>query len=116
MRKDKTCAVCQTKIKSQHIVCQEHWKLYLENKDEEWMQVLIETQRRQFEIDNEEVVLRTGRPLVQKRFYRKLTSDDIQQIEYYYKKGIGSVNISKILGVNARGIQHYIERKLKRRS
>ena len=109
----RCCALCDTLIGDNKITCIEHWEYYKAHQDEEWMIELVEAQRRQYAIDIEEDTLRNGRPLRQKRFYRRLTADDIERIRYYHSKGIGYKNISKILGINFGGIKHYIERKLK---
>jgi len=112
----RCCAVCDTLIADNKIVCAEHWKYYLEYQDEAWMIELVDAQRRQYRIDIEEETLRTGRPIRQKRFYRRLTPDDVQTIRHLHSKGIGYVNISRILGINPYGIRSYINRKLKKRS
>lgn len=107
----RICAFCDRTIPDTHITCKEHFPMYLENKDQEWAQVMIAAQRRQFEIDNEESFIAANIDPPIKRTYYKLTPDDKQQIDYYSQKGIGSKNIGKILGINWYAIEKYTQRK-----
>ena len=110
----RVCALCDTRIRSDHVVCKEHFPYYLAHKSEEWMIVLIDAQRKQFEIDNEENYIATGVQLPEKRFYRRLTADDLQQILFYRQKGLGAKNIGKIIGANYYAIEKYLQRTKKK--
>lgn len=52
----KLCALCENRIPDTHVVCQDHYRAYIEYKDEQWFLELIEAQRRQAHIDRKEVV------------------------------------------------------------
>lgn len=110
----RICALCDKVIRNDHVVCREHLAEYLTHKDEPWMQELIKTNRRQFEVDNEELAILHGDTLPErttpKRTRRRLTETDKKQIQYYYKKGLGYINISKILGLNPSTTRDYILR------
>ena len=109
----RICALCDKKIRNDHVVCREHLAYYLAHKDEEWMQELIKTNRRQFEVDNEEIAYMHGDTLPErttpKITRRRLTETDKKRILYYRQKGLGYTTISKILGLNPRTIQSYID-------
>jgi hypothetical protein len=110
----RLCALCDTRIRSDHVVCKAHFDYYLTHKSEEWMVALIDAQRRQFEIDNQENYIATGIQLPEKRFYRRLSADDLQQINFYREKGLGAKNIGKIIGVNYPAIEKYLQRSKKK--
>ncbi len=95
----RLCAMCDRVIADEFICCKEHMEYYRVYKDEEWFKVLVETQRRQFEIDNEQYFLQAGIPKIVKP-YRKLTESEKEAIKYLWNKGLGAKNISKVLSIN----------------
>jgi hypothetical protein len=110
----RVCAFCTSRIPHDHLTCREHWQFYLDNRTEQWVVELVEAERRQFVIDTEEEILRTGIVPQQKRKNGRLSADDIQRIEFYFQRGISYTNISKIIGANKHTISYYIRRKLRK--
>lgn len=95
----RICAVCDKLIADEFIVCKEHMEYYRTYKDEPWFKLLVETQRRQFEIDNEQYLLHAGIEKITKP-YRKLTESEKEGIKFLWNKGLGAKNISKVLSIN----------------
>jgi DNA-directed RNA polymerase specialized sigma24 family protein len=113
---NRRCVLCDQIIPDERITCKEHWNYYLEHQNEEWMIELVNAQREQFVIDTQEFSLKTGRPIPEKRFLRKLTPDDRERVKYYYECGLGAVSIAKILKVNRHTVSKHIARFLHKRS
>lgn len=108
----RRCALCETVIADEFIVCKEHMEDYRKFGNEEWFKMCVETQRRQFEIDNEENFIKDGIYKVTKP-YRKLSESEKYAIRYLRSKGLGAKNISKILGIYWRTIDVYLNSKRK---
>lgn len=107
----RVCALCDKTIPDTWIVCREHYKHYHEYKDDEWFQVLVVAQRRQFEIDNvEHVIIRGGR---QYRKYRRLSTSEKIAIKYLHDRGLGAVSIGKALGIAKSTVEKYVESTVK---
>ena len=106
----RVCALCDTVIYDTHVVCKNHYDFYIKHKEETWMIELIDAQRKQFEIDNQENYILSGVELPQKRYYRRLSADDLQQVNFYRSKGLGAKNIGKILAVNWFAIEKYLRK------
>jgi hypothetical protein len=104
----KVCAFCDKQIPSNHITCKEHWSLYQEHKDAPWVMVLVDAQAQQFCVDNLELEFEGKIAPKVKRQYHRLTDEEKRKIEEYRSKGLGSVNIAKLLFLNHRGVEHYI--------
>jgi len=51
---NKTCVLCDEKIKPSHRLCTAHYKEYKEQMDEPWFKALADCQQRQDEIDRHE--------------------------------------------------------------
>lgn len=103
----RVCALCDTVIRDDFVVCREHLQDYRTYKDEEWFKVLVTAQRRQFEIDTEQSLLAEGIHKVTKP-YVKLTESEKYAIRFYRNKGLGYRNIAKLLRINERTIQSYL--------
>lgn len=101
----RLCALCDTIIPDQHIVCKEHFNDYLQFKEDEWFKELVMAQRRQFEIDNLESVMASGKIV---KPYQKLTESEKRAIRFLRSKKLGAKSISKVLGINKAAIEHYI--------
>jgi DNA-directed RNA polymerase specialized sigma24 family protein len=109
-KSSRVCALCDTVIPDSHVVCKEHYEEYKLYKDEPWFKELASAARRQFEIDNEETAIQMGdfSKITQTR--RKLTESEKKLIIQYVKKGIGSINIAKILDLNSNTVESFIQR------
>lgn len=107
----RVCALCSSIIPDEHVVCKKHFSDYILYKNESWMIALVDAQRRQFQIDNEELYLQSGVVFNDKKPYRKFTKSEKWWIDFYRSKGLGSRTIAKILDLNWCSIQSYLDRK-----
>lgn len=103
----RRCALCDAVIADEFIVCKEHMEDYRKFGNDEWFKMCVETQRRQFEIDNEENFIKDGIYKVIKP-YRKLSESEKYAIRYLKNRGLGARNISKLLGIHERTIGSYL--------
>jgi hypothetical protein len=72
---------------------------------ENWFKELVMAQRRQFEVDNIENFMASGKVT---KPYQKLTDSEKQAIKFLRSKKLGAQSISKLTGINAGTIKHYI--------
>ena len=100
----RMCAMCDTIIPNTHVVCKIHFSEYVKSKSEPWMIELINTSRRQFEIDNEEIAIELGDFRREKRSYEKVTESNVKDVLNYKKIGLNPKAISKLTGLNYRKV------------
>lgn len=109
-RSSRICAMCDSIVPDSHVVCKTHYQEYKLYKDEPWFKELADAARRQFEIDNEETAIQMGDFSKVPQNRRKLTESDKKLIVQYFKKGLGSISISKILDLNNNTVESFIQR------
>jgi hypothetical protein len=97
-----------------YVVCKEHYKDYRLYKNEPWFRELVDTARRQFEIDHEEISMSLGGVGRDKRSYKILTETERKEIAKYLETGIGAASIAKLTGIKVRVIRDYLYRLRKR--
>jgi hypothetical protein len=112
----RTCILCDKKIPGNHLTCKQHWQFYLDNRNEQWIIELVDAERRQYAIDIEEEILRTGIAPKEKRTRRYLSPDDKQKIEYYFKRGVSYRVISKLTALNPYTVRNYVYKYLTKTS
>lgn len=104
----RLCALCDTIIPDNWIVCRTHFPDYQKYSNEVWFKELVMAQRRQFEIDNLESVMTSGKIT---KPYQKLTDSEKRAIKFLRSKGLGPRTISKVLGINADTLRSFIYHK-----
>lgn len=112
----KLCALCQNRIISGHVVCQEHLPEMEMYKNELWFQELCRAQERQYEIDVEEYRFINGLnyvPTLQKSSKSRgkgLSYQTKQSIIALYNKGFGDRRIAKQLNINYSTVNKFLYR------
>lgn len=114
----KLCALCNNRIHSNYVVCQEHLADLELYKDDFWFQELCRFQQRQYEIEVEEIRLVKGdrytlfAPLQKssKTRGKQLTNQQKQDILYLYKKGFGDRKIAKQLNLRYSSVNKFLYR------
>ena len=112
-KSSRICAICDIIVQDNHMVCKEHYGQYKLYKDELWFKELVESARRQFEVDNEETAIQMGDFAKVTKIHRKLTETEKKLILDYRKKGLGSKSIAKILDLNCSTIESFLQRSKK---
>lgn len=116
----KLCALCQNRIISGHVVCQEHLPEMEQYHNELWFQELCRMQERQYQIDTEEYRFVNGLnyvPTLQK-YHRtrgkQLTYPQRKDILTLYSKGVGARRIAKQLNISINTVNQFLKRNKKR--
>lgn len=114
-KSSRSCALCDTLIQSNHVVCKNHYEDYKLYKNEIWFKELVSSTRRQFQIDNEEIAISMGDLPKDTKIYTKVTETQIQDILKYRELGLNPSAISKLTGVNKKLVEYYVYKVMKNR-